>query len=68
MSVVELEKAVASLSPKDFSEFLSWLDNYREEQWDQQITADLKAGKLNRLIAEAKQSGRDQQTKQLPGY
>ena len=65
MSVVELEKAVENLSAQDFREFMSWLDAYREEQWDQQIASDLKAGKLDSLIAAAKQASRDKQVRPL---
>ena len=67
MSIVELEKAVESLSAQDFREFMDWLDRYHEELWDQQIEADVKSGRLDDLAAAARQESRDKKTRPLPG-
>ncbi len=55
MSEIEqLEKTVANLPPKDLAQFRAWFLDFDERVWDQQIEADLKAGKLDLLIAEAR--------------
>lgn len=55
MSEIEqLEKTVSNLSPKDLAQFRAWFLEFDERVWDQQIEADLKAGKLASLIAEAR--------------
>lgn len=47
MSVQELEKAIRQLSPDDFAQLAHWIDEYRADQWDQQIEADIRAGRLD---------------------
>lgn len=55
MSEIEqLEKSVSNLSPKDLAQFRAWFLEFDERVWDQQIETDLKAGKLDTLIAEAR--------------
>ena len=47
MSVQELENAIRQLPPAEFLRLAQWLDEYRAEQWDIQIEADIRAGHLN---------------------
>ena len=54
MSVEELEKAVSELPREDLTRFFSWFQNYMAEEWDRQIEKDLNAGRLDKLIEEAK--------------
>jgi hypothetical protein len=53
MSVKELEKVIAQLSPSDLAKFSSWFDEFRAEVWDREFEADVKAGKLEALGEEA---------------
>jgi hypothetical protein len=52
--VKQLEQKVRSLSPEELAEFRAWFIEYDWQLWDQQMEADLKAGKLDKLIAEAR--------------
>jgi hypothetical protein len=52
MSVQELEAAIAKLSPHEFAELMAWLVEHHAKAWDQQIEADLDAGRLNAVLAE----------------
>ncbi|MEK7349683.1 MAG: hypothetical protein AAB177_02340 [Nitrospirota bacterium] len=55
MSEIEqLEKTVSNLSPKDLAQFRAWFLEFDARAWDEQIETDLKAGKLDTLIAEAR--------------
>ena len=55
MSEIEqLERTVSKLSPRDLAQFRAWFLEFDARVWDKQIEADLKAGKLDRLIAEAR--------------
>ena len=55
MSAIEqLEQQVQSLSQAELSQFRAWFLAYDEQLWDQQIAADRQAGKLDKLIAEAR--------------
>jgi hypothetical protein len=54
MSEVEqLESRVQHLSPEDLAKFRAWFLEFDARVWDKEIEEDLKAGKLNGLIAEA---------------
>jgi len=54
MSKVEtLEREVEKLSPQELAAFRDWFANYDADAWDRQMEADVKAGKLDGLAAEA---------------
>jgi hypothetical protein len=47
MSVEELELVVSGLSADELALFAEWFDEFRAQQWDRQIEADILAGKLD---------------------
>jgi hypothetical protein len=51
--VEQLEKQIEKLSPEDLASFRAWFLEFDARVWDAQIEADVKAGKLKGLIAEA---------------
>jgi hypothetical protein len=53
-TVKEIESAIQKLTPQEIRAVADWLQEYREELWDQQIEADAKAGRLDKFIAKAK--------------
>jgi len=52
MTIAELEKAVTELSEQDLIRFREWFDEYYADMWDKQIEEDVKAGRLDNLLAE----------------
>jgi hypothetical protein len=61
MTVQELEKAIAKLSP---AKLRAWFYGYDMDAWDRQIARDSESGKLDKLIEETKRdyasaNGRD---------
>ena len=53
MSEVEqVEKQIEKLSAADLAKFRAWFLEFDARVWDAQIESDLKAGKLQDLIAE----------------
>ncbi len=55
MSEVEqLEHKVSNLPPKELAQFRAWFLEFDTRVWDEKIDADLKTGKLDSLIAEAR--------------
>ena len=54
MSVAELEAAIKSLRKEELAQFNQWYQEFLEEQWDEQIRQDVRAGKLNFLLEEAR--------------
>jgi hypothetical protein len=53
MTLGELEKAVAKLSPEDLAAFRDWFRAFDEEEWDCQIARNAKEGRLDRFAEEA---------------
>jgi ABC-type phosphate transport system auxiliary subunit len=52
-TVQEIETAIQKLKPQEIREVGDWLDELREELWDRQIDADIKAGRLDKLADKA---------------
>ncbi|RUX27759.1 hypothetical protein EOA13_19435 [Mesorhizobium sp. M7A.F.Ca.US.011.01.1.1] len=50
----QIEKSVAELSPEELKAFAAWFEALREDMWDRQIEADAKAGRLDKLVGEAR--------------
>jgi hypothetical protein len=56
MSTVEqVEQAVRNMSPEDRAAFRAWFAEFDWEEWDRHLEADVAAGRLDWLIAEAQQ-------------
>jgi hypothetical protein len=53
MTVKELERAVAKLSPEELAEFRDWFRAFEEDEWDRQIARDANAGLLDKFAGEA---------------
>ncbi len=52
MSVEELQIAITRLSAQELIELMAWLEEYYAQMWDRQIEEDLKAGRLDALLAD----------------
>ena len=55
MDVKEIESAIANLPPAKVAELAKWFEEFQAQVWDQQIERDLKAGRLDPLLEEAKE-------------
>ena len=53
MSVKEIEQAVSQLPPGELAKFTKWFEEFAADAWDREFEADVKAGKLDKLGAEA---------------
>ena len=54
MNVEEIKKAIVALPPSDRLELAKWFKEFQASVWDIQIEEDAKAGKLDRIIEQAK--------------
>lgn len=54
--VEELEMAVDSLTPAEYSRFRSWFLERDWKKWDQEIEEDAAAGRLDFLVREASEA------------
>ena len=50
----QIQKSAAELSPAERRKFARWFEEFQETEWDRRIEADIKAGKLDKFIAEAR--------------
>ena len=55
MDVKEIENAIVSLPPTEIAELAKWFEEYHAQLWERQIEQDLKSGRLDTLLEEAKQ-------------
>ena len=65
MSVEELERAVSELPPEDLRRFREWFAEFEADFWDRQIERDLRAGRLDALVEEARTEHRSGRTRPL---
>jgi len=66
-TVAEIIQAVKQLDERQKGEFLEKLKEVDfDDAWDRQIEADVKAGKLDRLMEEAVRDHREGRTLPLP--
>ena len=61
----QLEQQVLQLSSEDLAKFRTWSLELDHQLWDKQIEADFRAGKLNRLINEARAEFKAGKTREL---
>lgn len=54
MSIEQLEDAVRKLTPQEQAQFRAWYADFDAEAWDRQFEQDVKAGRLDWLIEEAR--------------
>jgi hypothetical protein len=52
--IEDIEKAVEQLSPEELARFRAWFEEFDARLFDEKIERDAKAGKLDKLIAEAR--------------
>ncbi len=62
-NLLEIETAVAQLSPAQLADFRAWFAEFEAQWWDQQLEADVEAGRLDALADEALQELREGRTR-----
>ena len=65
MDVKEIETAISQLPPAQVAELADWFAQFHAELWDKQIEEDLKAGRLQSLLDEARQDLESDRTNPL---
>ena len=51
--MAEIQQAITRLSPAEQRQLARWFEEALEDAWDAQIKEDIKAGRLNDLVAQA---------------
>jgi hypothetical protein len=52
-AVEEIKRAIEQLPKEDFWKRSGWVARRHEDEWDRQIEADIRGGKLDRFAQEA---------------
>ena len=65
-AIEEIEAAIERLPRDQFFRLLTWLRGRFEDEWDREIEADVKAGKLDQFAREALAEYRAGQTTPFP--
>ena len=52
-TIQEIETAVARLSPDEWADFRAWFAEQDAQRWEQQLAADVAAGRLDALADKA---------------
>jgi hypothetical protein len=63
--IVEIEQALQQLSAEELALFRQWYAEFDERQWDQQLEADVAAGRLDDLAEEALRDLREGRSREL---
>jgi hypothetical protein len=50
----QIEQFVSALSDDELQRFSAWFDEMRWQRWDRRLEDDVRAGRLDRLIADAR--------------
>lgn len=66
MSTTEIIQQVQKLPPPEVFELGQWLRDYEASLWDQQIEADIRAGKLDKYAQGALAELREEKTRPIP--
>lgn len=75
MSLVEVKEAVKQMTLAEFEELNRWMSEQRTEAekteadwqaWDEQLEQDVKAGRLDHLLAEARADIKAGRVRPLP--
>jgi hypothetical protein len=56
MTLEELQTGVAQLSAADLAAFAAWFEEHLADSWDGQIKADILAGRLDAVTAQAEEA------------
>ena len=52
--IENIERQIEALSPGELAQFRAWFLEFDWAAWDRQLEADIQAGKLDRLVQEAR--------------
>ena len=56
VSITEIQEAIRVLPETEYVQLRKWISELDWERWDNQIEADSEAGRLDFLIAEAREA------------
>jgi hypothetical protein len=67
-TVQEIESAILKLPPGDFQSLAEWFDQQRETDFDRQLAADAKSGRLDAFYQRTQSKSADQPEQPLDEF
>ena len=64
-NIAKIQEDILALSKTDYQQLRQWFNELEWDEWDRQIEADSNAGKLDFLIAEAREAEENGTLKKL---
>ena len=64
-TLAKIQAEIPTLSRADFWKLVNWFDEERNRRWDQEMEADAKSGKLDRLWKKVRHESADGETRPL---
>lgn len=65
MTTEDIEKAIEQLSPAELARFRAWFQQFEADRFDQAVTSDAQAGRLESFAEEALTEYRAGRTRDL---
>ncbi len=65
-TVAEIKDAIEKLSKEEHAQLMQWLLRREMDDWEQQISADYRAGHLDKVIQEAEEDYKAGRCKEWP--
>jgi hypothetical protein len=65
-TVEEIKTAIEQLNFEQRTQLARWMHGWEDDDWDKQIAADAKAGKLDHLIHKAKADAKSGRLRNFP--
>jgi hypothetical protein len=66
MTLAEIKTAIETLSERERCELNAWLENWQMDEWDRQMQADARSGKLDALAQQAAEAVRHNRCRPFP--
>jgi len=65
-TVEEIKSAIQKLSLEERAEVAKWIHGWEDDDWDRQMAADAKAGRLDKLLNEVRDDIRNDRLEEGP--
>ncbi len=65
-TIAEIKDAIEKLSADEHAQLMHWLLQKEMNAWDEQISADFRAGRLDKVIKEAEEDYESGRCKEWP--
>lgn len=66
MTLAQIKSAIKQLSEEERCELNAWLQDWPSDEWDKQMEADARSGKLDAMVNESVEEFKRGETRRFP--